>query len=1135
MKSPTLLAFIGVSMLAGPASGTILLNEIHINPPPDLDLNYEYIELRSTTGGVEKCTDLTLLIIENNGGQVGEVEEALNLNDFSTGENGLLILGNGYDSSPQGGPWSGFKVPATTAYDPAGNPPWSGLGDDDLDPNGGLTFLLVTGWKGMSNQTGNSLGDVDVNNNGVLDWNEPSPPNGSQTTQPFTDLIDSVGYPDLGPPVRRPYTTADLNRRPVSAANFAPDNISRRLSRANYPADANNASAWYGGNLAGTSAASVTYDVQIFGDFRGQATPGQPNLDAPPVVGNFLINEVSIDPPGPETRNFEYIEIINADGGSGSLQGLTLVLLRTNDNSGGNPGGVPALGIIMEAWNLSAFTTGANGLLLLGNNYPDRDIPWAGYIEPETHLEDPTALGVGDIGPSEAFSLLLVENYTGVIGQDLDTNNDGVLDISPWTAIKDSVGFDQLSPGIGKTYAQAKITSTPAYEIDNLSRKLGNTTANSAAAWYGGDFASAHPFGIGFLDSAERPAIGGFRGAATPGRANFNSTPPPADIRINEVMVDPVSNPDGSREYVELINTAHTIGGLYGLTLVIADGNPGAQNGAILESIDLSGLSTGPNGLLLIGDSYDDIIPYNILERLVSPLTLHDDVPGLDAAGVGDIGPNGAMLILITKGTPPAVGSNVSNIAATDIVDSIGFGATPNSAIATIAPGFTPQHLSRYPWTYAPNTPDSWFSGMLDPAFGESSLYYSGTFAGTYKGGASPGRYNHAATPGPTTTFLLNELHINPPGGDQSNEFIEYRAVPPASFSANGYTLLMLDGTGSNTGTVLEAWSLDGLATGTNGLLLTGAGYPDASPWTGANAPAPATRLGSPQFMSPGDIAGDSDNGTVSFLLVRNFNGMAGLDLDAGVPGTGTGADDGNFDVFPLPWSNPIADAVGIRLYDTSLQTPAYTGRVYGGVDLSSPAILGLQGYTPDNLSRHGDNNTPASIAAWYGGDIDGSTGTSTGYDPSQKFPASGFAGLVTPGRPNVGAAPADNEDGDNDGVVNLIEFALNMNPAVADPQKLPETGNELVDVGGTGYPFIKYTRFINGTSSGATYVANGFRYEVQVSLDLVTWSDAVTQVSTAAGEEGTESATYRPTNAFFQEALAAGGEVFIRLRISRA
>lgn len=1130
MKTPVLLALLGAAALLPQAAGTILLNEININPPTDPDLNFEYIELRSTTDGAEACTGLTLLIIENNGGQVGQVEEALNLDGLSTGANGLLLLGNSYDDEPAGGPWSGFKAPATTTADPSGSAPYSGLGDDDIDPNGGLTFLLVSGYQALTNANASSLGDVDVNNNSVLDWLENPKPAGSQQTQPYTAVIDSIGFRDLGnAPVRLPYTTADLNLRPGSPATFAPDNISRRLSRSATPADQNNAAAWYGGNLAGTSGNAVAYDVQFFGDFKGQSTPGSPNLNAAPAVGNFLINEVAINPPGTNDGNYEFVEIVNASGGAASLQGLALLVIRSNDGAG-----AAALGTITDAWDLGSFVTGSNGLLLLGNDYPVGDIPWGRYVDPATQIADPadppnqvpvrwSSMGDEDLASNNGFTLLLVQNFTGTLNQDLDTNNDGVLDVSPWTAIKDSVGFDQ-TPGTGKSYAVGKVTSAPAYDIDNLSRKLGNTAANTAGAWYGGDYGGNSAFSIGFQDNPERPLIGGFRGSATPGRTNLNAAAIPAPIRINEVQLNPVPSPDASYEYLELANSDQIIGGMNGLTLVIASAESGASNGEILESIDLSGLSTGPNGLAILGDSYDNVSPYDIPNKQISPLTTREDPAGLDAAG--DIGPNSGVLILVTKGAKPAVGSNVSAIAAGDIVDSIGFGSSPNSAVTLVSPGFEPDNLSRLPNNLTANTPGAWYGGELDSSFGDASLFYNATYFGAYKGGASPGRYNHAATPSATSSLVLNEMHINPPGGDGSVEFIEYRAIPAAASSTNGYTLLMIDGTGGNTGTVMEAWSLDGLSTGSNGLLLTGAGYPTASPWTGADAPSAATVLASPAGMDPADIAGFSANGTVSFLLVRFFTGRVGQDLDGGVPPSGANADDGAFDI--TPWSAPPADAAGIRLWDTTLvPVPGLSGRVYGGVDLSQ------LGYTPDSLARHGDNTTANSQAAWYGGDISGSVTTSTAYDASQKFPTA-FAGKVTPGQPNVGAPTIDdNGDEDHDGVINLIELALNMNPAVPDPQKLPQTG--LLNDSGTLYPTLSLTRFIGGTTSGQSYTANGFRYEVQASLDLSTWTGVTQFVSaTPTGDGQTETAVFRPESAYFTSALASGGKVFMRLKISR-
>jgi hypothetical protein len=50
------------------------------------------------------------------------------------------------------------------------------------------------------------------------------------------------------------------------------------------------------------------------------------------------------------------------------------------------------------------------------------------------------------------ITLLLVEGFTGSLGDDLDTNDDGVLDATPWTAVSDGVAVDDGGAG-DLTYA----------------------------------------------------------------------------------------------------------------------------------------------------------------------------------------------------------------------------------------------------------------------------------------------------------------------------------------------------------------------------------------------------------------------------------------------------------------------------------------------------------------------------------------------------------------------------------------------------------------------------------------------------------------------------------------------------------
>ena len=123
-------------------------------------------------------------------------------------------------------------------------------------------------------------------------------------------------------------------------------------------------------------------------------------LSALPAEGQ-RITEVVFDHTGTDTH--EYIEIYASPGAS--LVAYTLVEL--DGDAGGDPGKV-----------LHVFTpTTAN----------DAGFWSTGYLT--STLERP------------AFTVLLVSGFTGAVGDDLDTYNDGVLDAPPWTSVLDGVAF----------------------------------------------------------------------------------------------------------------------------------------------------------------------------------------------------------------------------------------------------------------------------------------------------------------------------------------------------------------------------------------------------------------------------------------------------------------------------------------------------------------------------------------------------------------------------------------------------------------------------------------------------------------------------------------------------------------------
>ena len=686
------------------------INEVHYNVEGP-DENYEFIELKSTTGGVESCAGLSLVLINNalsDGGvrlNPGEILEVLNLSDLSTGSNGLLLLGNNYTESPPGGPWSGAIDPATALGDPAG------LGDSDIKTNTGFTLLLVRNFDAVNGTKGLDI-DQDIisgagisTGNGTIDWNQASPPAGSvPRLWADADVIDSIGvrdYLDTGDPVdaaaignRNPYvpTAANINTTWTSSDLGArdPDTFARQLGNNT----ASNALSYYGGKMNNNNPTptDVLYRTnRTFGPGKmlGQVTPGRANLATTLTTTDFRINEVSLNPSGSSSADdrYQYIEIANVDGQSRSLSGYWLILLDSYDGSGNANDSSPGVGTILEEWNLSDFATGSNGLLLLGDGFSPAYTPFEDAVSPQTAVGDPVAKngppassgwGLGDLRFKDGHTLLLVKGYSPPTIRDLDaTPQDGVLDSTPWTSLSDQVGFTQVAKTtIGRTYAAVDLRAgmAPTAVPDNLSRKLG-TFVNATASWYGGSFpGGSSPMTLGFgvstpalpTDSFAATWFGGFRGAATPGQPNLaasvNPVAPPlaASIRLNEVMINPTNDittdDDKSNEYLELASTNQGLAYLDGLWVLVVDLNGTVGN--IQTGFPLNGYTTGTNGLVLLGDGYDNTNAlYVFNEGTLPPHTAAFDPPiGLEENEF----PNNGSAILLVRGIKGPISLNAN-------------------------------------------------------------------------------------------------------------------------------------------------------------------------------------------------------------------------------------------------------------------------------------------------------------------------------------------------------------------------------------------------------------------------------------------------------------------------------------------
>ncbi len=101
------------------------------------------------------------------------------------------------------------------------------------------------------------------------------------------------------------------------------------------------------------------------------------------------------------------------------------------------------------------------------------------------------------------ITLLLVENFTGVYGTDLDTNDDGIFDSTPWTSIVDSVA---ISDGGPSDVVYSTVVLTPGldgitFSYGGASRIPNGIDTDTTADWVRQDFGTSGQPGEGAPDS----------------------------------------------------------------------------------------------------------------------------------------------------------------------------------------------------------------------------------------------------------------------------------------------------------------------------------------------------------------------------------------------------------------------------------------------------------------------------------------------------------------------------------------------------------------------------------------------------------------------------------------------------------
>ncbi|MBN1261746.1 MAG: hypothetical protein JXB35_13805, partial [Anaerolineae bacterium] len=167
--------------------------------------------------------------------------------------------------------------------------------------------------------------------------------------------------------------------------------------------------------------ASVMMLVLAAVPFLGMGPATRVEAATPPVISEIRIDQPSSD-------NDEYFELAGTPGMA--LDGLTYLVI--GDGTGGS-------GVIEAVVNLAG-----------------QAIPASGYfVAAEATFTLGTADLVADLNfeNSDNVTHLLVNGFTGSDGDDLDTDDDGVLDITPWTELVDLIAvIEEENPPSGTEY-----------------------------------------------------------------------------------------------------------------------------------------------------------------------------------------------------------------------------------------------------------------------------------------------------------------------------------------------------------------------------------------------------------------------------------------------------------------------------------------------------------------------------------------------------------------------------------------------------------------------------------------------------------------------------------------------------------
>ncbi len=428
-------------------------------------------------------------------------------------------------------------------------------------------------------------------------------------------------------------------------------------------------------------------------------------LAAGPLAAQVSISEIRIDQPS--TDNDEYFELAASPGTD--LTGMSYVVI--GDGTGGS-------GVVEAVVDLSG-----------------QAVPGGGFF---VAAEGTFTIGTADFTTSLDFensdnvTHMLVDGFAGAVGNDLDTNDDGTLDSTPWSAVLDCVALIETVGSGDLTYCADSVGPD-------------------------GSFVPAH-----VMDCPGGFQIGAFDpsgGDDTPGAANSCGQ---VVVSINEIRIDQPSSDND--EYFELAGDAGDP--LDGLTyLVVGDGTGGS--GVIEAVVDLTGSAVPAGGFFVAAESTFTIGTADLTTSL--DFENSDNVTHLVVRDF--TGANGSDLDTNDDGSfDTTPWSEIVDCVA--LIETVGSGDLTYCADSVGPDGsFVPAHVYE--------CPSGFEIGAFDPSGGDDTPGAANACGGGPGGGA----------------LVINEIDYDQPSFDTA-EFVEIRNNDAVDVSLSGVTLELVNGTG---------------------------------------------------------------------------------------------------------------------------------------------------------------------------------------------------------------------------------------------------------------------------------------------------------------------------------------------------